>query len=73
MQLPILEREGYPVQRRGVTEVPGLYFLSLDWLHSAKSGLFAGISEDVVSLTSVLGDQRPGTPPTAAIGAPPSL
>jgi putative flavoprotein involved in K+ transport len=44
--LPMLDEEGYPVQRRGVTVVPGLYILGLDWLHTAKSGLFPGIGED---------------------------
>jgi putative flavoprotein involved in K+ transport len=50
VRLPILDREGYPNQRRGVTAVPGLYILGLDWLHTAKSGLFAGISEDAAYL-----------------------
>ena len=48
--LPILDNEGYPVQRRGVTKVPGLFILGLDWLHTAKSGLFAGIGEDAAYL-----------------------
>jgi putative flavoprotein involved in K+ transport len=48
--LPILDGEGYPVQRRGVTKVPGLYILGLDWLHTAKSGLFAGVGEDAAYL-----------------------
>jgi putative flavoprotein involved in K+ transport len=48
--LPILDGEGYPVQRRGVTKVPGLFILGLDWLHTAKSGLFAGVGEDAAYL-----------------------
>ena len=48
--LPILDGEGYPIQRRGVMSVPGLYVLGLDWLHTAKSGLFAGIGEDAAYL-----------------------
>ena len=48
--LPILDAEGYPVQRRGVTAVPGLYILGLYWLHTAKSGLFPGIGEDAAYL-----------------------
>ena len=50
MGLPFLDAEGYPIQRRGVTENPGLYVLGLDWLHSAKSGLFAGVGEDAAHL-----------------------
>jgi putative flavoprotein involved in K+ transport len=48
--LPILDGDGYPIQRRGVTSVAGLYILGLDWLHTAKSGLFAGVGEDAAYL-----------------------
>jgi putative flavoprotein involved in K+ transport len=48
--LPILDGERYPIQRRGVTSVPGLYVLGLDWLHTAKSGLFAGVGDDAAYL-----------------------
>jgi putative flavoprotein involved in K+ transport len=50
VDLPILDGDGYPIQRRGVTRVPGLYILGLDWLHTAKSGLFAGVGEDAAYL-----------------------
>jgi putative flavoprotein involved in K+ transport len=46
VRLPVLDVAGYPVQRRGVTSVPGLFILGLDWLHTAKSGLFTGVGED---------------------------
>jgi putative flavoprotein involved in K+ transport len=46
VRLPILDSDGYPVQRRGVTEYPGLYFLGMPWLHNARSGLIFGVSED---------------------------
>jgi putative flavoprotein involved in K+ transport len=57
VQLPVYDAEGYPVQRRGVTAVPGLYFLGLDWLHSAKSGLFAGIGEDAAYLAAQVAER----------------
>lgn len=37
---------GYPVQQRGVTEVPGLYFVGLHWLYTQGSGLLVGVGED---------------------------
>jgi putative flavoprotein involved in K+ transport len=37
---------GYPVHDRGVTDVPGLYFLGLHWLHTQASGLLVGVGED---------------------------
>jgi putative flavoprotein involved in K+ transport len=57
VQLPVLDPQGYPVQRRGVTAIPGLYFLGLDWLHSAKSGLFAGIGEDAAHLAAQIAER----------------
>jgi putative flavoprotein involved in K+ transport len=55
--LPFLDVEGYPIQRRGVTSVPGLYILGLDWLHSAKSGLFAGIGEDAAYIAAQIAER----------------
>lgn len=36
---------GYPVQDRGVTETPGLYFSGLHWLHKQSSALLYGVAE----------------------------
>ena len=52
--LPFLDTDGYPIHRRGVTSMKGLYVLGLDWLHNAKSGLFAGITDDSSYLASVI-------------------
>jgi len=46
VKLPIFDEFGYPVQDRGVTRVPGLYFLGLHWMYTVKSGLFVGIADD---------------------------
>jgi putative flavoprotein involved in K+ transport len=43
---PIFDEFGYPMQQRGVTPQPGLYFLGLPWLHTIKSGLLAGVGDD---------------------------
>jgi putative flavoprotein involved in K+ transport len=58
VNLPILDGEGYPIQRRGVTRVPGLSILGLDWLHTARSGLFTGIGEDAAYLAEQLAGPR---------------
>lgn len=52
--LPFLDPDGHPRQRRGETDVAGLYVLGLDWLHSARSGLFAGIDEDASYLATLI-------------------
>jgi putative flavoprotein involved in K+ transport len=41
-----VDAQGWPVQRRGVSTVPGLYFVGLHWLHKRKSALFLGVGED---------------------------
>jgi putative flavoprotein involved in K+ transport len=46
VKFPVFDEVGYPVQERGVTPQPGLYFLGLPWLHTIKSGLLAGVGED---------------------------
>ena len=40
------------MQRRGVTQYAGLYFVGLPWLHNAKSGLIYGVSEDAAYIAS---------------------
>jgi hypothetical protein len=52
--MPFLDADGFPIKRRGVTSVKGLYVLGLDWLHTAKSGLFAGIGDDASYVASVI-------------------
>ena len=46
LRVPVWDAQGRPLQQRGVTEVPGLYFLGLHWMHTFKSGLFAGVGRD---------------------------
>jgi putative flavoprotein involved in K+ transport len=52
VHLPVLDADGYPIQQRGVTSYPGLYFLGMPWLHSARSGLIFGVSEDAMYVAS---------------------
>lgn len=52
VRFPVFDADGYPVQRRGVTEFPGLYFVGLPWLHNAKSGLLFGVPEDAAYVAS---------------------
>jgi putative flavoprotein involved in K+ transport len=46
LRVPVLDPRGQPLQQRGVTQVPGLYFLGLHWMHTFKSGLLAGVGSD---------------------------
>ena len=42
----VTDESGRPVHQRGISRVPGLYFLGFPWLHSRKSGIIHGIDED---------------------------
>jgi putative flavoprotein involved in K+ transport len=57
VRLPVFDDDGYPIQQRGVTSYPGLYFVGLPWLHNAKSGLLFGVSEDAVHIASHIIEQ----------------
>ena len=46
VRLPIFDGDGYPIQKRGTTGYPGLYFVGMPWLHNAKSGLVSGVAQD---------------------------
>jgi putative flavoprotein involved in K+ transport len=46
LRVPVLDPRGQPLQQRGVTQLPGLYFLGLHWMHTFKSGLLAGVGSD---------------------------
>jgi len=45
VKLPAFDEDGYPLQKRGVTEFPGLYFIGLPFSPTIKSGLLAGVSD----------------------------
>ncbi len=50
IELPVFDGRGYPVHRRGVTAVDGVYFLGLPWLHTWGSGRFSGVAADATYL-----------------------
>ena len=46
VKLPVTDEYGYPIQESGRTKHPGLYFIGLPWLTTAKSGLLFGVGGD---------------------------
>jgi putative flavoprotein involved in K+ transport len=50
VHIPGVVREGHVVHRRGVTEVPGLYFLGLSWQHTRGSALLGFVHDDAAFL-----------------------
>lgn len=57
IKFPIFDEFGYPIQKRGVTEQPGLYFLGLHWMHTLKSGLFLGVGDDTAHIAGHIADR----------------
>ncbi|HMJ12080.1 MAG TPA: MSMEG_0569 family flavin-dependent oxidoreductase, partial [Polyangiaceae bacterium] len=52
LELPVLDDLGYPLHERGVTPVPGLYFIGLPWLYTWGSGRLCGVGRDSEYLTT---------------------
>jgi putative flavoprotein involved in K+ transport len=46
LDAPVFNGRGQPVHYRGVTDVPGVYFVGLPWLHTWGSGRFSGVARD---------------------------
>ena len=55
LDLPILDEYGVPRQDRGVSEVPGLHFLGLPWLHTFISATLVGVGSDARYLAERMG------------------
>jgi putative flavoprotein involved in K+ transport len=52
IHLPDVVHEGHVVHRRGVSEVPGLYFLGLSWQHTRGSALLGFVNDDAAYLAN---------------------
>ena len=58
IEIPIFDGKGYPGHDRGVTSIPGLYFLGLPWLYTWGSGRFSGIARDATYLGDRIADTQ---------------
>jgi putative flavoprotein involved in K+ transport len=56
VRMPVSDPDGYPIQTRGVSNYPGLYFVGLPWLHNAKSGLLFGLAQDASHIATAIND-----------------
>jgi len=61
VRLPVLDAQGTPQHRRGVTTERGLYFLGLRWLYKFKSSFIHGVGEDAQFLAERIA-LRDGSP-----------
>ncbi|TDU71212.1 putative flavoprotein involved in K+ transport [Prosthecobacter fusiformis] len=65
IEIPIFDGKGYPNHDRGVTSVPGVYFIGLPWQYTWGSGRFSGVAQDARFLANCI-ESRHATPKVAA-------
>jgi putative flavoprotein involved in K+ transport len=63
IKLPICDEGGRLRHRRGVTDVPGLYFLGLTWQYTRGSALIGFINDDAVFIAEKIADYRQSRAP----------
>jgi putative flavoprotein involved in K+ transport len=59
IDVPIFDKAGRVVHRRGVTKSPGLYFLGLPWLHTRGSALLGWVKDDAQFLSERIAEAAP--------------
>ena len=59
IKMPVIDNEGNPKHKSGITEMEGLYFLGMPWLRKRKSGIIFGINEDAEFISELVRDHRP--------------
>jgi putative flavoprotein involved in K+ transport len=68
VQLPVFDADGRVEHRRGVTAIPGLYFLGLPWLHTRGSALLGWVKDDAQYLADRIAERAAAS--NGATGAP---
>jgi putative flavoprotein involved in K+ transport len=50
LEAPVFDGRGAPCHERGVSPLPGLFFIGLPWLYTWGSGRFSGVADDAAYL-----------------------
>jgi putative flavoprotein involved in K+ transport len=58
LDVPGVVTDGHVAHRRGVTDVPGLYFLGLSWQHTRGSALLGFVKDDAAYLAEQITARR---------------
>ena len=66
IQLPVLDQHGRLRHRRGVTDVPGLYFLGLTWQFTRGSALIGWVKDDAEFIAGKIAELQQGSREPAA-------
>jgi putative flavoprotein involved in K+ transport len=65
IKLPAFDDDGHLPHRRGVTDVPGLYFLGLTWQYTRGSALIGWVRDDAEFVAEQIAAYRPSKAPAA--------
>jgi putative flavoprotein involved in K+ transport len=72
VKLPIFDEDGRLRHRRGVTDIPGLYFLGLTWQHTRGSALIGWVRDDAEFIAERIAEYQESKAPAfsgTAVGA----
>ena len=58
IDVPVLDERGEAVHHIGISEVPGLYFLGLQWLSKMSSSFLSGVGDDAAVLADHIRARR---------------
>ncbi len=58
VKLPVFDEMGFPVQRDGASDVPGLYFAGVHWMRKLKSSILYGVGEDAELVAQHITENR---------------
>lgn len=62
VNLPVFQSQGEVVHERGVTAIPGLYFLGLPWQHTRGSALLGWVQDDAEYIAQHIAATRSDAP-----------
>jgi putative flavoprotein involved in K+ transport len=58
IDVPVLDARGEPVHWHGITDVPGMYFIGLQWLSKMSSSFLSGVGDDAARLAEHIAERR---------------
>jgi putative flavoprotein involved in K+ transport len=60
LRVPVVDEYGTAIHVRGVSEVPGIYFLGFPWLSTRRSGIILGVDADAAYIAERVASRLAG-------------
>ena len=58
IDMPVIKPDGEPIHYHGIAEIPGLYFIGLQWLSKMMSSFLSGVGDDAARLADHIAARR---------------